>query len=133
MYFLLFLLCAVSLGPTIPLSILFSDTVGLCDSCHVKGKFSCLLKQHVIMLTDVLVYKANTCYRVHTFLLCFSKSGLLVGQRTAVVTQKIYTNISIGVSSMSQKLTQISALLIACNYSSVKFSISAQSSYHFPT
>lgn len=56
------LLCAVSLGPNIPLSILFSDTVGLCDSCNVKGKFSCLLKQHVIMVTDVLVYKALCSY-----------------------------------------------------------------------
>jgi len=70
---------------------------------------------------------------------CFSQSGLLVGpiddlrQRTAVVTQKLYTSVTIGVSSMAKKLTQISALLIACNYSSVKFSILAQSSCHFPT
>ena len=69
-------MCCLS-GPNIPLSILFSDTVCLCDTCHVKGKFSCLLKQHVIMVTDVLVYKANTWHYVHTFLLCFSQSGLL--------------------------------------------------------
>jgi len=50
-----------------------------------------------------------------------------------MVTQKLYTSVSIGVSSMAEKLTQISALLIAYNNSSVKFSILAQSSYHFPT
>ena len=47
----------------------------------MKGKVSCLLKQHVIKVTDVLilVYNANTWRCVHTFLLCFSQSGLLVG------------------------------------------------------
>jgi len=38
----------------------------LCDSCHVKGKFSCLLKQHVIMVTDVLgIVFIHFCYVFH--------------------------------------------------------------------
>ena len=79
MFLLHLLITAVSLGTNIPRSILFSDTVVLCDSCHGKGKFSCLLKQHVMMVNDVLAYKANTWLYFHTFLLCFSQSGLLVG------------------------------------------------------
>jgi len=31
------------------------------------------------MVTDVLVFEANTWHFVHTFLLCFSQSGVLVG------------------------------------------------------
>lgn len=65
------------------------------------------------MIANVLVYKANTWHCVHTFLLCISKSGLLVGhiddQRkwTAVAAQKLYISINVGVFTLAEKLAQV--------------------------